>query len=93
MVGAGEFMKIKYIGDRSRVTPCEYHMSGSVDGEACHNGCPGHIDGECRCGFEEGEITILDGYDDVFIQYKYNLLPIIPPRGVHFDKYGREIKI
>lgn len=93
MGGVDEFMKIKYIGDKSRVTPCEHYKKGYTDDLACYQGCPGLIDGGCQCGFKNGEIAILDGYDNEFIQYKYNLLPIIPPQQRRVDKYGREIKI
>jgi hypothetical protein len=57
----------KYIGEASRVTPCEYindtkETSDGV-GSACNNGsCPGKIDG--RCVFTYGEPIL--AYRDQF---------------------------
>lgn len=46
-----------YVGEKSRVTPCEYlnytEVTSDGVGSACNWGCPGLIDGKCR--FTHGE--------------------------------------
>lgn len=65
--------KYQYIGDMSRVTPCE--LNGKRNAPACDDGsCPGRVDGKCR--FHSGEL--LENARSFFILYQggYRLISI-----------------